>query len=76
MRLIWLFIKSYYMAMITLTMQQAFNSVAQYNSRIAVRISEANQVDSAAMKTISVLGLVFLPGTFVCVRRLSFSISS
>lgn len=44
----------------------AFNTVAQYNSQIAVRIGEATQVDSRAMKTISVLGLVFLPGTFIC----------
>jgi hypothetical protein len=75
MRLIWLSIKPSYMTMIPLTIQQAFSSVAQYDSRIGVRISKATQVDSAAMKTISVLGLVFLPGTFICVRSLSFSIS-
>ncbi|KAF8850701.1 hypothetical protein BDZ45DRAFT_186193 [Acephala macrosclerotiorum] len=44
----------------------AFNTVAQHDSRIAVQIGEATQVDSAAMKTISVLGLAFLPGTFIC----------
>ena len=48
----------------------AFNVVAQHDSRIAVRIGEATQVDSAAMKTISVLGLIFLPGTFISVSRL------
>ncbi|KAH9209899.1 hypothetical protein DL95DRAFT_308961, partial [Leptodontidium sp. 2 PMI_412] len=44
----------------------AFNIVAQHDSRISVRISEAAQIDSAAMRTISVLGLAFLPGTFIC----------
>jgi hypothetical protein len=51
----------------TLTMEQAFNLVAQIDSRITVRIGEATQADSATMKTISFLGLVFLPGTFICV---------
>jgi hypothetical protein len=53
-----------------LTSEQAFNVVAQQDSRIAVRIADATQVDSAAMKTIATLGLVFLPGTFICVRDL------
>jgi hypothetical protein len=51
-----------------LTRRQTFNTVAQHDSHIGVRIGEATQVDSAAMKTISVLGLVFLPATFVGVR--------
>jgi hypothetical protein len=50
-----------------LTEEQAFNLVAQYDSRSAVQISTNTATDSAAMKTISVLGLVFLPGTFICV---------
>ena len=56
---------------IMLITSQAFNTVAQHDSRIAVQIGKATQVDSAAMKTISVLGLVFLPGTFICVRSSS-----
>ncbi|MCJ1309542.1 hypothetical protein MMC25_003202 [Agyrium rufum] len=44
----------------------AFNLVAQYDARSAVQISANTATDSAAMKTISVLGLVFLPGTFIC----------
>lgn len=36
-----------------------------------MRIAEATQSDSASTKTISFLGLIFLPSTFVCVR-LSF----
>lgn len=35
-----------------------------------MRIADATQVDSAAMKTIAMLGLVFLPGTYICVREL------
>ncbi|GKU07179.1 hypothetical protein FLAG1_10102 [Fusarium langsethiae] len=45
--------------------QLAFNSVAQYDSRIAVRIGRATQSDSAAMKTIAFVTLAFLPGTFI-----------
>ncbi|CZR68590.1 uncharacterized protein PAC_18489 [Phialocephala subalpina] len=51
---------------IELIIPQAFNTVAQHDSRIAVQIGKATQIDSAAMKTISVLGLAFLPGTFIC----------
>lgn len=50
------------------TSNKAINVVAQHDSHVSVRIGEATQVDSAAMKTISILGLTFLPGTFICVR--------
>jgi hypothetical protein len=40
-----------------------------------VQISINTATDSAAMKTISVLGLVFLPGTFICVFSPPFSFS-
>jgi Mg2+ and Co2+ transporter CorA len=43
----------------------AFNVVSQYDSAVTVRIGRAAQNDSAAMKTIAVLTLVFLPGTFI-----------
>ncbi|KAF2458657.1 hypothetical protein BDY21DRAFT_340956 [Lineolata rhizophorae] len=43
----------------------AFNTVAQYDSRISVRIGKAVQNDSASMKTIAVLTMLFLPATFV-----------
>ncbi|KAF9760890.1 hypothetical protein IL306_004067 [Fusarium sp. DS 682] len=45
--------------------QLAFNSVAQYDSRISVEIGQATQSDSAAMKTIAFVTLGFLPATFV-----------
>ncbi|CAF3616058.1 hypothetical protein SNK03_003900 [Fusarium graminearum] len=45
--------------------QLAFNSVAQYDSRVAVKIGRATQSDSAAMKTIAFVTLAFLPGTFI-----------
>ncbi|PVH69386.1 hypothetical protein DL98DRAFT_505830 [Cadophora sp. DSE1049] len=44
----------------------AFNTVAQRDSRVAIQIGKIAQVDSGAMKAISLLGLVFLPGTFIC----------
>ena len=40
---------------------------AQYHSSIASRIAEAAQRDNATMKGISILGMLFLPGTFVSV---------
>ncbi|KAI9774479.1 MAG: hypothetical protein M1839_001712 [Geoglossum umbratile] len=43
----------------------AFNTVAQHDSRIAVRIGRAARADSAAMKTIALLTLLFLPGTYI-----------
>ena len=43
--------------------QLAFNSVALQDSRASVAIGRAAQVDSAAMKTISLLTLIFLPPT-------------
>lgn len=43
----------------------AFNTIAQYDSKTMVRISEAVKNDSTAMKTIAVLTLTFLPATFV-----------
>jgi Mg2+ and Co2+ transporter CorA len=44
----------------------AFNIVAQYDSRIGVQIGAAARIDSAAMKTISLVTLAFLPPTFIC----------
>ncbi|CAF9924567.1 MAG: hypothetical protein ALECFALPRED_002785 [Alectoria fallacina] len=43
----------------------AFNTVAQYDSRVVVRIGKAAQKDNATMKTIALLTLIFLPGTFI-----------
>ncbi|KAI9739798.1 MAG: hypothetical protein M1834_006519 [Cirrosporium novae-zelandiae] len=43
----------------------AFNTVAQYDSRTSVRIGQEVQLDSATMKTIATLNLMFLPATFV-----------
>jgi Mg2+ and Co2+ transporter CorA len=45
--------------------QLAFNSVAQYDSRISVEIGQATQSDSAAMKTVAFATLTFLPATFI-----------
>ncbi|KAH6867302.1 hypothetical protein B0T10DRAFT_573012, partial [Thelonectria olida] len=43
----------------------AFNTVAQYDSRTSARIADAMRSDSAAMRTIAVVTLIFLPTTFV-----------
>ncbi|TVY34884.1 hypothetical protein LOCC1_G008053 [Lachnellula occidentalis] len=40
------------------------NEINLHDSRIAVRIGEATQVDSAAMKTISILGLALFSTSF------------
>ena len=49
--------------------KQAFNTIVQQDNKAMVGISEAVQSDSAAMKTIAVLTLTFLPATFVSVGR-------
>ncbi|KAF2687093.1 hypothetical protein K458DRAFT_415362 [Lentithecium fluviatile CBS 122367] len=43
----------------------AFNLVAQRDSRIMVRMGEQSRQDNNNMKSIAVVGLVYLPGTFV-----------
>jgi hypothetical protein len=48
-------------------MTKAYNTVAQYDSRLSVQINKAVQIDSAAMKTIAYLTLAFLPATFISV---------
>ncbi|OJJ50609.1 hypothetical protein ASPZODRAFT_126502 [Penicilliopsis zonata CBS 506.65] len=45
--------------------QLAFHVMAQFDSEMSVEIGHAAQSDSAAMKTIAVLTLIFLPATFV-----------
>jgi hypothetical protein len=48
-------------------MSQTFHVNAQYDSVVQGRIATSAQADSAAMRTISFLGLIFLPGTFISV---------
>lgn len=42
-----------------------FNMIAQYDSTTAVKIGQAAQRDSSAMRTIAIMTLIFLPGTFI-----------
>ena len=42
----------------------AFNLVSQFDSRTSVRIANATQSDSAAMRTIAYVTLIFFPATF------------
>ena len=52
-----------------LIIMQAFHMDAQDDRKIARVIATDTQVHGAALtKTISYLTLLFLPGTFVCVR--------
>ncbi|KAI0384206.1 hypothetical protein F5Y04DRAFT_238250 [Hypomontagnella monticulosa] len=46
--------------------QLAYNTVAQYDAEISVRIGRAAQIDSSAMKTVAFLTMAFLPATFLC----------
>ncbi|EON98379.1 hypothetical protein UCRPA7_6110 [Phaeoacremonium minimum UCRPA7] len=43
----------------------AYNTVAQYDSGISVKIGQAAQSDSAAMKMVAFVTLTFLPPTFI-----------
>ncbi|KAI7474653.1 hypothetical protein KC357_g5150 [Hortaea werneckii] len=43
----------------------AFHIRTQHDSMVASQIAELARADSVSMKGISILGLVFLPGTFV-----------
>ncbi|KAH7324465.1 hypothetical protein B0I35DRAFT_509206 [Stachybotrys elegans] len=45
--------------------QLAFHSAAQRDSKIQVRIGERAKAETAAMKTIAIITMVFLPGTFL-----------
>lgn len=46
--------------------QLAFNTVAQFDSKVAVDIGRAAQQDSSAMKTVAFLTLAFFPATYIC----------
>ncbi len=48
--------------------QQAINLVAQSQNKATLSISQSTQSDSAAMKTVAIVTLTFLPATFVSVR--------
>ncbi|KAL1968398.1 hypothetical protein VTN77DRAFT_1927 [Rasamsonia byssochlamydoides] len=43
----------------------AFNLVSQNNHEVAVELGENSRSDNAMMKTIAIVSLVYLPGTFV-----------
>ncbi|KAK3111934.1 hypothetical protein LTR53_012310 [Teratosphaeriaceae sp. CCFEE 6253] len=48
----------------------AFHLDAQHNGQVTARIAKLAQRDGEVMKGSRVLGMVFLPGTFVSVRKL------
>jgi hypothetical protein len=49
---------------------QAFHANAQYDTLIASQIALASQRDGQTTKGISILGMLFLPGTYISVRPL------
>ena len=46
---------------------QMFNLVAQRDAKVSAQIGRATQYDSKTMRTIAILGLVFLPCTAISV---------
>lgn len=48
-------------------MSKAFHVSSQRDSKIASQIAATSLVDSATMKSISILGMIFLPGTLISV---------
>lgn len=52
-----------------LSIRQAFHVGNERDSLIAAQMARSMQQDSLAMKAISILGLVYLPGAFVSVSQ-------
>ena len=50
--------------------------MGQNNANVNQFIARATRKDSTAMKTIAVLGMIFLPGTFLAVGPYPFSLFS
>ncbi|KAF2223752.1 hypothetical protein BDZ85DRAFT_113822 [Elsinoe ampelina] len=57
---------SHNISMAIVKMQQRDSQVQRKDSETATKIAKLAQADSSSTKTISVLGLLFLPSTFVC----------
>lgn len=52
-----------------LTLYKIVSLIAQRDGKLNYKIAVASKLDSSAMKTISILGIVFLPGTFIAVSK-------
>ncbi|KAG8630893.1 hypothetical protein KVT40_000033 [Elsinoe batatas] len=59
-------ILSHNISMAIVKMQQRDSQIQRKDSKTAAKIAELARADSSSTKTISVLGLLFLPSTFVC----------
>jgi hypothetical protein len=53
-------------------MDQVYQFMAHKNAKINVSIADRTRKDGIAMKTIAILGMIFLPGTFIAVGILHF----
>jgi hypothetical protein len=49
---------------------QAFHANSQHDTSIASKIALTSQRDGQTTKGISILGMLFLPGTYISVRSL------
>jgi hypothetical protein len=61
--------------------KQLYNLIAQKDNKLnylvateSRRIAAASKYESPAMRTLSVLGVIFLPGTFVAVSTRHYSV--
>jgi Mg2+ and Co2+ transporter CorA len=48
--------------------------MAQKDSKVMMELAADSKRDSYAMKTISILGMFFLPGTFVAVSQMRIEV--
>jgi hypothetical protein len=51
-------------------MGQVYQFMAHNNAKVNVSIADRTRKDGIAMKTIAILGMIFLPGTFLAVSIL------
>ena len=63
-------LRHYILPRISSKLHQVYNRFAQRDNITTQKISEATNRDSAAMKSLAVLGAIFFPGTFVAVSIL------
>lgn len=44
--------------------------VAQRNTELSIQLAEVARADNSTMKTLALVGVIYLPGTFISVRLL------
>lgn len=56
--------------------EQAFNIVAQRDNEVSIQMAKHSLTDNTMMKTVAIVSLVYLPGTFVSVSWASYDKTS